>query len=660
MLKNRATRKSHMRLRSFVFLLSIRYEELKARDDIGCLPQEDRYATTRLFENRCKSICHYTCSCCHTSSINNVLRHGKCQNCTTKHEDHYLSKNQLPVWYTQDGRPQFHLPDELIDLTYAEKMLIQRLSPFIPMIHLKNGVHGLCGHVCAFEQDVEEFVNRLPRHRRDVTMLKVLKTVAAEIGDDKNTRVQAFRVRRKNVFDALRWLKKYNAEYSDIEIDHTALDWMDDEEGTIEGLVVDEYQDTSTDDMSTDPMHEDNGPDPRTTAKNERSGGDNIKAVGFIDDYGKTTLEPEDQIINDKLQETIRRSDICDEITTEFPSVQSDPVSEFSDTRIFARAFPWLFPGGIGDVKDDPENPGEWGRRLLLYKDGRFARDKFFGFFAMNYIMRQRNASSGKFFIDKFHSDCPDTLEELQESIQRGESKFVNSLTYYNKRIKGSSAYWFQKRSEVYTWINYHVEQGNGAPMFFITLSCAEYAWPDLIQLLKERMALAGENPEQCYVGSPKMSRIVNEYSIVIQEYFQKRVEHWLDTVGKDVFGIKHHWVRYEFAPGRGQIHAHMLAISDDQTIYDMCHIELQRENGEDIRAQHLSEWARKKFGLTASVDEDFDDIDETTEPSSVQIRFMDIPDDKESIRIDGQRLLKQCQMHQCSAYCMRHPRGKG
>ena len=75
-----------------------------------------------------------------------------------------------------------------------------------------------------------------------------------------------------------------------------------------------------------------------------------------------------------------------------------------------------------------------------------------------------------------------------------------------------------------------------------------------------------------------------------------------------------------------------MLAISDDQSIYDLCHIELEKENGEDIRAQHLSEWAHKKFGLTASVDEDFDDINETTEPSSVQIRFMDIPDDKESI----------------------------
>ena len=52
------------------------------------------------------------------------------------------------------------------------------------------------------------------------------------------------------------------------------------------------------------------------------------------------------------------------------------------------------------------------------------------------------------------------------------------------------------------------------------------------------------------YFGSPKLPKLLNEYSIVVQEFFQKRVTTWFETVGKTVFGINHFWIRYEFAPG--------------------------------------------------------------------------------------------------------------
>jgi hypothetical protein len=38
-------------------------------------------------------------------------------------------------------------------------------------------------------------------------------------------------------------------------------------------------------------------------------------------------------------------------------------------------------------------------------------------------------------------------------------------------------------------------------------------------------------------------------------------------AVGHDVFDIKHYWLRYEFAPSRGQqIHSHLLAICGDHS----------------------------------------------------------------------------------------------
>jgi hypothetical protein len=121
--------------------------------------------------------------------------------------------------------------------------------------------------------------------------------------------------------------------------------------------------------------------------------------------------------------------------------------------------------------------------------------------------------------------------------------------------------------------VNHHVEAGNGTPSFFVTLSCAEHHWPDIIRLVKERMEMAGEDSKDCYTGSPKLPKLLNDYCIVVQEFFQARVEAWFETVGKSVFNIEHYWIRYEFAPGRGQIHAHVLCISNDKHLRTLTNI---------------------------------------------------------------------------------------
>lgn len=183
------------------------------------------------FENQCKELFHKHCCCCQRVSITmKMTASGICVECSklgaNEKHDHYLRSGSLPVWIDDNGKPQYEAPECLTSLSMAEKMLIQLASPFIPLKHIKNGILGITGHVCAFEQDVEEFVRRLPRHSKDVTMLNVIKVVKNEIGKSNDTREEVFRVRRKNVLKALLWLKKYNREYKDIVIDMSNLSWM--------------------------------------------------------------------------------------------------------------------------------------------------------------------------------------------------------------------------------------------------------------------------------------------------------------------------------------------------------------------------------------------------------------------------------------------------
>ena len=137
-------------------------------------------------------------------------------------------------------------------------------------------------------------------------------------------------------------------------------------------------------------------------------------------------------------------------------------------------------------------------------------------------------------------------------------------------------------------------------PTFFITLSCAEHHWKDIEKLVCEKYKLAGL-PKPNFTKNKV--KLMNDNSLVVQECFAKRVELWLETIGKNVFKIKHHWVRFEFAPTRGQTHAHLLAITD--------HLEMQRKcaslSGQKSQLEKcLGEWMKDNFAMTAAVGKSF------------------------------------------------------
>lgn len=458
-------------------------------------------------------------------------------------------------------------------------------------------------------------------------------------------------IRKQHVQRALIFLKKHSDVYHDIVIDMSRLDFISGEEGHLSGNEV-ELDDMSTRD-DDNAENADLGPataqtlDPQTKS-------DYVGTFGYFDEGRTPEMNEESTLINDELQSAVRASPKKREMVMDWPAVSQLPVSEFGSKKIFCMAFPWLFPGGIGDVKDFPGDMGRWGSMLLHYEDGRFARDKVFCFYALNYITRHRNNSSGKWFIEKFHQNCPETLEDLKAEIEGGNTSFVNNLTFYSQRVKGSTPYWHGKRSELYTWINHHVDAGHGAPMFFITLSCAEFHWADVIRLIQERMKMARQDWTQCYVGSPKLAAILNDYSLVVQEYFQCRVEIWLNTVGKKIFDIKHYWCRYEFAPGRGQIHVHLLAIAGDQTIYNVCHEDLKHDRSGVQRTIRLANWMKESIRLTAEVSPGFDDMVVKPENSPSSRNFSDVADNESDMVKDGEELLKYCNSHQCSLFCMR------
>src|SRR5688500_12089775 len=144
--------------------------------------------------------------------------------CHASHENKEFTNNDLPIWYDKQRIMQYYLPQELKCLREGEKLLIQQVAAYVPLLHLKDGQIGSRGHVCSFAQDISSICTVLPRLPDDVQFVKVVKKYLQEGGEISS---KMFLVRKKAVLDAMEWLKEYNVEYANIEIKESNLDWIE-------------------------------------------------------------------------------------------------------------------------------------------------------------------------------------------------------------------------------------------------------------------------------------------------------------------------------------------------------------------------------------------------------------------------------------------------
>ena len=178
--------------------------------------------------------------------------------------------------------------------------------------------------------------------------------------------------------------------------------------------------------------------------------------------------------------------------------------------------------------------------------------------------------------------------------------------------------------------------------------------------MLEERIKEAEGRDVDLSADANARHKAVNDYSIVVQEFFQLHTKDFLDSIGKDLLGIKHYWVCYEFAKGHGQIHAHLLAITDDaNNISKQLH---QHCGNKDQQAAILNKWVTEKLDMTAihpATDDNGNLIRDkvaipegTAKPSTdtCSKHLCEVGD----FVVDKIDLVNVTQMHQCSDYCLR------
>ena len=554
--------------------------------------------STYEFQNKIDSVERKYCEACNTG----MFVSGECKRCDHCRQNHLtheklLEEKMLPIWRDLDGTVRYDVPEELQDLTFGEMMMLQRYSPYIALKHIYSGSFGLQGHCCCYSQDIGSVCNTLPKKRED--LIKVIKEFRVTVENTNDPEYSSFVIRKKKVLNALKWLKKFNEQYKDITISEENLDWMGDNE---KKCIIEQSHDDNV--LNEDDGHGiDNQPLNETVAENQTGNNhsDEVEFYGVIPEQIKGVSDE-----SAKLMENLRNVPSKKLGKMDFPHVEEKPVSEYNGIKIFTNVFPWLFPGGEGDVWNEvngnliSKNQGwAWASKLLNWKDGRFMKDKTFIFYALDMLQRHKCNSSGAWFMKTHFNESIPNFEDLKEKIQKNETKFIEKIQHFSKKIEGSDSFWRSKRDELYSWMEYHLSQGNGAPNLFMTLSCAENWWPEIAEQVAEVIKHTDPDLAAEVLDKENMKaryRAIVEYTNIVQEMFQIRTEEWLETVGKTIFKIQHYWLRFEFAKGRGQIHAHLLAITSDGLLLNH---NISRAT-EIEKVKILSNYARNNLGLTA------------------------------------------------------------
>lgn len=182
--------------------------------------------------------------------------------------------------------------------------------------------------------------------------------------------VQKFSIRKNKVLNALKWLKCYNQEYQEFEIEKDNLNWIPDNkceaELPIEGQSFGFEEDfvSRTNSTENESSNKDKGPCGENIT--EQEGNEQLlDAVGTIPQTVDNFPTEKDNTTINAIQQSCKQASVP---SVKFPYVATEAKRE--GPQFFIDAFPWLYPGGKGsydDLTDCKVELQDWMDIMLYY-----------------------------------------------------------------------------------------------------------------------------------------------------------------------------------------------------------------------------------------------------------------------------------------------------
>ncbi|CAF1441598.1 unnamed protein product [Adineta steineri] len=352
-----------------------------------------------------------------------------CQKCHTA-----LSKGVIPKFSAANNMWLGDVPIELQGLTIPEEKLISLHRHSSCIIKLQSPFHSMAttqgalkSNCITFLQNTPNIVNSLPLKMAD--LCDTLKVIF--IGAHPPERLQLKRiltVRKKKIVEALRWLKKYNILYKnvDMNLDNIAELPEDNIPETIMTIMEQILNDKEV-------PSERAGYIPDALSNSTELNISNVIPVNnsAVLDVNGSSISSEE--INNYLLNKIKNGGTNDEMNVKNVYLiphSSKPVNEYFNPKLLAGLYPTLFCYGLGAPEDRIRpltiNFREHIRYLLSYDDRRFEKNHSFIFVVFN-LLQRRDAC--------FHAQLIATKPYFRSSAQEIHSLNTSDIEAALKNI---------------------------------------------------------------------------------------------------------------------------------------------------------------------------------------------------------------------------------
>ena len=462
-----------------------------------------------------------------------------CQTCHSK-----LKKNKIPCQAVSNNLQMFDLPTNFERLRKLEKIIISKRILFKRITIMPKGQFPkMKGAVCNVPIDADEICNVLPRGMDNNGIVQV--ALKKKLNFRSNVFLEP--VRPNLIRAVLQYLKIVNPLYKDIEINIQNIpeEWLN-----LECNEVSNNDDNDEIDFVCDSTVQ-------SINKNSHSS---------METENENEEEDENPLNEHRLpcQETSFVPNIPHELIDDAnviiaPGQDQKPVSIICDENCEELAHPHLLPTGkfgYNAERTVPLSPTKYfNQRLLNYRQ-KFASDTDYIFFAHAVTQHLNLNSRINIAMQKVKADGITAGMMTSDFKERVKSFIANddAFTFMNT-LKGTPAYWKRFLFEVLAMV-----KQLGLPTFFMTLSCADLRWNELVDIITKLQGNEITEEEINRLSYFERTNILNNNPVLLARHFQYRVEMFFKDIVVDgpLGKTKYYAIRVEFQ-ARGSPHIHSL-----------------------------------------------------------------------------------------------------
>ena len=357
-----------------------------------------------------------------------------CNLCDNSLQVESLPKNALAndLWFGD-------IPDELKDLTWAEQKVIALKRVAIHIVNLRGSDYvskrtrsrvlklGKCNMVC-LPHKATQIATVLPLPSDDMsTMIKVIFVNADGKLPPKIKLKWLLGVRQEKIRQALKWLKKWNPLYKDVEISEEQLStYEDDSKDPSKDCIPDAFWKTIITSEQTKARDEDRAGYAEGAEESDEDVDESKEEVDAEDGiHEKVDMHKRGLVDVDAAEATVKViGRAAREKLLVIPEMKQQPESMFNNPELYLGAFPELYPYGLGAPDMDRTRPislEAYARHIVRLADPRFRMHSVLLFVVFKILQIQRATRSAKLSM-KFRQfiDFEKHLKTItEESIQQ-------------------------------------------------------------------------------------------------------------------------------------------------------------------------------------------------------------------------------------------------